>query len=464
MPRLLCILFAVLDPELVTISRSNNNLGNVARLQGDIMIGGLFPIHNAISVAENDTIPQDFTCEGFQMTGFLKSLGMIYAIDRINVADFLKGLTLGYEIYDTCSNAGKALQETIRLTSEWKTTEDYVSGRCNMTNDRQSVKAVIGASYSEVSIAIARQLSFKLIPQISYGSSAEILSDKHRFPSFLRTVPSDIHLTKALSMLINKFNWSYVGIVSSDDDYGRSLIENLSVQLDTMQICTAFKDMIPADINNLRVPKAIHSIIERITNSSANVVIIALKEPLVVEIFKEVLKHNISRIWIATDHWSSSQEVAKMIDIDKIGCVIGFSFKHGEIPGFRKYLQTLDSIDHSDNPFIKKYQQIYCECTEKHKHRQCSQISYNSTNAKWVESPLSCSKDSIPVGVDDYLDRDIEPDGAYSAYLAQKTSQFTLLVVYIVLPSVKHGCKQDEPRPLNSPIESEKDIQTQQVN
>ncbi|XP_075719812.1 G-protein coupled receptor family C group 6 member A-like [Rhinoderma darwinii] len=405
--------------ELVTISRGNSNCGNVARLQGDIMIGGLFPIHKAISALENYTIPYDLTCEGFQRTEFLKSLGMIYTIDRINHFNLLPGLTLGYEIYDTCSNAGKALQETLRLTSEWNSIEDDVSGRCNLTSPRQSVKAVIGAFYSEVSITIARQLSFKLIPQISYGSSAEILSDKQRFPSFLRTVPSDIHLTKALSMLINKFHWSYVAIVSSDDDYGRSFIENLSVQLDLLYICTSFKDMIPADVGNQKVHKAISGIIGKIMNSSASVIILALKVPLVMELFKEILKHNISRTWIATNHWSNSQEVAKMIDIDTIGCVIGFSFKHGEIPGFRQYLHTLDLGNHSENPFIKKYQQIRSECADTQKPKQCFQTSNNCTKSEPVvgKSSLNCSED-ISLETDDYLDRSIEPDVAYSAYLA----------------------------------------------
>ncbi|KAM3930899.1 G-protein coupled receptor family C group 6 member A-like [Leptodactylus fuscus] len=383
------------------------------------MIGGLFPIHKEIPALKNYTSPEDLLCEGFQMTGFLKSLGMIYAIEKINNLNFLPGLTLGYEIYDTCSNAGKALQETIRLTSEWEPPADHFSQQCNISA-RPSVKAVIGALYSEVSITIARHLSFKLIPQISYGSSAEILGDKHRFPSFLRTVPNEIYLTKALSILINKFHWNYVGIVSSDDDYGRSLVENLSVQLDLLDICTAFKDMIPADVGDQRVHQTIHSIIGRITGSSANVIILALKVSLVVEVLKEIVKHNISRTWIATDHWSDSQEVAKMIDIDNIGCVIGFSFKHGEIPGFRKYLHTLESRNHSENPFIKEYLQIQSRCLDAYKHRQCLQASNSCTISGSIleESYLNCSEDNIYLQSDDYLERSIEPDRAYSTYLA----------------------------------------------
>ncbi|XP_018118762.1 G-protein coupled receptor family C group 6 member A isoform X2 [Xenopus laevis] len=401
---------------------NNSPDDSYARLEGDIMIGGLFPIHKEIPDLGIYTKPSEFICTGFDLRGFLRSLGMVHAIERINRFSLLPGIKLGYAIYDTCGDASRGLQETIKLTGYQDSSYGILHGICNVTDRPPLVKAVVGASYSEVSIAVARLLGFQLVPQISYGSSAAILSDKRRFPSFLRTVPSDVHMTKALSKLISQFKWSYVGLISSDDDYGRSILESLAMQFDNKFVCIAFEEKLPADIGNPGVNVSIKAVIGTIKQSPAKVVILALKVPIVMELFNEVLKQNISRVWIATDNWSTSQEVAAMPDIEHVGNILGFSFENREVPGFRMYLRSLSAGPHATNVFIEEYKRLRFECTDQYKeYKRCLEASpHNCTKSQSLnfKSPLACSTGNISLASDDYLDRNIELDGTYSAYLA----------------------------------------------
>lgn len=94
----------------------------------------------------------------------MNALAMINAIEMMNKSPLLAdvNITLGYRILDSCSDVSTALRATQDLTQQ----ADCHRGR-NTSTCGQPVMAVIGASYSEMSIAIARQLTLKMIPQVS---------------------------------------------------------------------------------------------------------------------------------------------------------------------------------------------------------------------------------------------------------------------------------------------------------
>uniref|UniRef100_A0A8C5QQG4 G-protein coupled receptors family 3 profile domain-containing protein n=1 Tax=Leptobrachium leishanense TaxID=445787 RepID=A0A8C5QQG4_9ANUR len=209
----------------------NNNEHPSARLPGDIMIGGIFPINKGVSNSSDQA--NGFLCTGFQPRSMIDALSMIFAIEAINNSTLLPGITLGYEIYDSCSDALKATNAILRMIP--RAVDSMNSTDCNSTEIVPSIKAVVGEEYSEISIAISRFLSIHLIPQISPASSAAILSDKVRFPSFLRTVPNDKHQTEAMLKLIKTFRWNWIGLISSDDDYGRSALDFLHRLADYLQ-------------------------------------------------------------------------------------------------------------------------------------------------------------------------------------------------------------------------------------
>ncbi|XP_078504613.1 G-protein coupled receptor family C group 6 member A-like [Lissotriton helveticus] len=327
----------------------------VARYPGDIQIGALFPIHSAISNLDNRERPDDFNCTGFDMRSFIRSLAFIYTVETINKSPLLPNITLGYEMYDTCGAAFTGLQGAMRFITARNSSEGTVKVMCNYTEYIPSVKAVVGPGFSEVSITVAKTLSLLLIPQISYASTTAVLSDERRFPSFLRTVPSDIFQTKALARLINHFGWNWVGIIVTNDEYGHSAMDSLSEHLDMESVCIDFKFIVPSDVGLQTLNDSIRTTVRKVKTYSAKVVVTFIKGNIVRILLQEALRQNVKRVWIASDVWSTAKLVDSEDELQKLGTILGFCFMRDNIDGFREYLRNPQPAPGTVNSFLEEY-------------------------------------------------------------------------------------------------------------
>uniref|UniRef100_UPI00398F0132 G-protein coupled receptor family C group 6 member A-like n=1 Tax=Pristiophorus japonicus TaxID=55135 RepID=UPI00398F0132 len=353
---------------------------------------------------------------------FLQAQAMIYSIEQINNSTLLPGVKLGYEIYDTCSDVIAAIQVTTRFLSKFNSSVSSVEVHCNYTDYVPIVKAVVGDAYSEISIVVARMLNLYLIPQVSYGASAEILSDKIRFPSFFRTIPSDVHQTEAMAKLVNHFKWNWVGAIGSDDDYGQAGMNSFISNAGKFNICIAFHKLISSYIHHQDVNEmSIDQIAETIKNSSAEVIILFAKVPIVIQLFTTLIKQNVSKTWIASDSWSTSRQVASLCHIEKVGNIFGFSFKNGTIPNFVDYLQKLDLCPKGANRFIEEYKKLYLNCSDRcvNDTGTCNANSqqYKPLNTFNLSSHCACSKANNALNDHDLIEN-IQPGTTYGVYLA----------------------------------------------
>ena len=53
---------------------------------------------------------------------------------------------------------------------------------------------------------------------MSFATAAEVLNDRDRFHSFFRTIPSFEFLSPSLAVLMEKFNWTQLAVVTEDED------------------------------------------------------------------------------------------------------------------------------------------------------------------------------------------------------------------------------------------------------
>ena len=130
--------------------------------------------------------------------------------------NLLPGTTLGFEIRETCTQTNQALEQSL----------NFVTGRTLAMNGTVlGISGVVGATVSDVSATVARLLRLFNVPQISFASTADTLSDKTIFDYFLRTVPPDSLQAKAIADIVEYFNWTYVVAISTGSVYGREGIE-----------------------------------------------------------------------------------------------------------------------------------------------------------------------------------------------------------------------------------------------
>ncbi|XP_069462731.1 G-protein coupled receptor family C group 6 member A-like [Ambystoma mexicanum] len=396
--------------------------GPAARLPGDVMIGGLFPLHMGVSTPQNDSPPLDFNCTGFDFVSVIQALSMIYTIEQINNSTLLPGITLGYEMYDTCSSVSKAMESAMGVITEADSSNESTTLiGCNKYEP--DVKAVVGERYSEISASVSQLLSLYLIPQVSYASSASILNNTVKYRSFLRTVPSDIHQTRALAKLVSVLQWNWVGIIYSNDDYGRSALESLSVELEKQSVCIAFKELIQYNVNDPTINSQIHGIIDKLENtSSAKVIFVISRAPSLLKLFAAFIKHNVTKIWIASDAWATSAQVSGLENIQNIGPILGFSFRKGFIDGFTDYLQNLQPPPKGTNSFMEEYKELRFGCTEEYAtYKNCTIIAAKHCSASAaveMKSPLACSIENVSLANDAFLLRYIHNGTSYSVHLA----------------------------------------------
>ncbi|XP_044146502.1 LOW QUALITY PROTEIN: G-protein coupled receptor family C group 6 member A-like [Bufo gargarizans] len=340
---------------------------------------------------------------------------MIYAIENINNSTLLPGITLGYEIYDTCSDGLKAAKATLQIISNSVTNS---SADCNHTELIPNIKAVVGSVFSELTIISSRILSLYFIPQISPSSSAVTLLDRLKFPSLLRTVPNDNHQTKAIVTLINKFGWNWVGVIALDDAYGHSASSTLDSLFKQYGICTAFSKKISPHVNNFDL----QDLTDELINSSTNVVIVFLKPPIVKKLFERAIRLNISKIWIASDSWANSKYILPIENIRKLGTIIGLDFKFEQITGFSQYLRNLKPPEKgATNKFLEEYKELRFGCDDQ---------------SILPKSPLACH--------DNVTDIYMENDDFLVQYILWSSAYSTSLAVTAIAQAIRNiVCKED---------------------
>ncbi|KAM7382334.1 hypothetical protein PAMP_002071 [Pampus punctatissimus] len=336
-----------------------------ATAPGDIIIGGIFPIHEDVDKQNNSFAPHLQPCVRFDKRGLAKALAMINAVEVMNKSPLLAELnvTLGYQIQDSCSDVSTALRATADFTQQ---THCHTGG--NDSTYGQPVMAVIGASSSEISIAVARQLTLKMIPQISYSSTAVILKDKSRFPAFMRTIPNDEHQTAAMVRLLSSYGWNWVGIVTTDGDYGRSALDNFVSQASEKGICVAFKSTLPLSVTSQDACLAISQTATTISKNPKVQVIVSFTKPTHMKYLYQELRNqtlaagqnmeSMRRVWVASDSWSTSSSVLGKLTLNDIGHIIGFTFKSGNLSSFSEYLSGLEAAGHNyrgNNSFLQEF-------------------------------------------------------------------------------------------------------------
>uniref|UniRef100_K7FVX6 Extracellular calcium-sensing receptor n=1 Tax=Pelodiscus sinensis TaxID=13735 RepID=K7FVX6_PELSI len=333
-----------------------------AQKKGDIILGGLFPIHFGVAAKDQDlkSRPESVECIRYNFRGFRWLQAMIFAIEEINSSPtLLPNMTLGYRIFDTCNTVSKALEATLSFVAQNKIDSLNLDEFCNCSDHIPSTIAVVGATGSGISTAVANLLGLFYIPQVSYASSSRLLSNKNQFKSFLRTIPNDEHQATAMADIIEYFRWNWVGTIAADDDYGRPGIEKFREEAEERDICIDFSEL----ISQYSVEEEIQQVVEVIQNSTAKVIVVFSSGPDLEPLIKEIVKRNITgRIWLASEAWASSSLIAMPEFFHVIGGTIGFALKAGQIPGFREFLQKVHPKKSTNNGFTKEFWEETFNC------------------------------------------------------------------------------------------------------
>ena len=325
-----------------------------------LVLGGLFPVHTF----------EDGSCGGIFDLGVQTLEAMVLATDSINSdSSLIPGVTLQFDIRDTCTIGNKALEQSLEFVCV-RGSENEAS---SVNGTAVGVSGVVGAALSRVSEPVARLLRLFEVPQISYASTADTLSDKATFDYFLRTVPPDSLQAQAIADIVEHFNWTYVVAMHTGDVYGtegiKAFIDELDRRNNMTKKCIATLQSIEleSDAEVEDFDEAIERINQEwVRNATVAVLFVQLKTAIGVleavgrkrKMDPEFASKNFT--WIGSDGWGD--QLPK--ELHEVACgslsIVPRSLMSDK---FDEYFQSLHPLNYTANPWFGEYWESIFNCS-----------------------------------------------------------------------------------------------------
>uniref|UniRef100_A0A4X1SFY0 Glutamate metabotropic receptor 2 n=2 Tax=Sus scrofa TaxID=9823 RepID=A0A4X1SFY0_PIG len=342
----------------------------VLTLEGDLVLGGLFPVHQKGSLAE-ECGPVN------EHRGIQRLEAMLFALDRINRdPSLLPGVRLGAHILDSCSKDTHALEQALDFVRA--SLSRGADGSRHICPDGSyathgdaptAITGVIGGSYSDVSIQVANLLRLFQIPQISYASTSAKLSDKSRYDYFARTVPPDFFQAKAMAEILRFFNWTYVSTVASEGDYGETGIEAFELEARARNICVATSEKVGRAMSRAAFEGVVRSLLQK---PSARVAVLFTRSEDARELLAATQRLNASFTWVASDGWGALESVVAGSEGAAEGAIT-IELASYPISDFASYFRSLDPWNNSRNPWFREFWEQRFRCS--FRQRDCASHS-----------------------------------------------------------------------------------------
>uniref|UniRef100_A0A672Z404 G-protein coupled receptors family 3 profile domain-containing protein n=1 Tax=Sphaeramia orbicularis TaxID=375764 RepID=A0A672Z404_9TELE len=243
--------------------------------------------------------------------GFQYAQAMLFAIKEINNStDLLPGISLGYKMYDSCASVARGVKVALALTNV-------------------------------------------------------------KYPSFLRTIPSDYHQSRALAQLVRYFGWTWVGAVRNNDDYGNNGMATFIETAEQLGICLEYSvSMFRTD-----PPEKIKNIVDIISRSTSKVIVAFLSAKEVHVLISKMSEYNLTGYqWVGTEAWIFDSKTAAMDTHHILDGAIGLSIPEAHVSGMKEFMLDVKPLNSSGNElFTELWEKLFnCKFKQNHNQRVCT--------------------------------------------------------------------------------------------
>ncbi|XP_058244099.1 extracellular calcium-sensing receptor-like [Hemibagrus wyckioides] len=331
-------------------------------MNGDFVIGGIFTFHHYTRTEQftYTRLPSQTECYGydidFREVRFARA--MEFTIHEINNrTDLLPGITLGYQIHDSCSTVPMAIRVAFQLANGFE--PDFNETSTCSQYAAATVPAIIGDSASTQSISIARVLGLFGIPQVSHYATCACLSDKHHYPTFFRTIPSDQHQAAALARMVKHFGWIWIGAVRSDSDYGNYGMASFLKAAQAEGICVEYSE----SYYRTQPRSKLERVANVIRRSTARVIIAFMASGDMKILLAELSRQPPPPLqWIGSETWITDPDILRY---NMCAGAIGFGVPRSVIPGLREFLLDLTPSKALESPLLTEFWESSFSCNLK---------------------------------------------------------------------------------------------------
>uniref|UniRef100_A0A4W5RUZ6 Olfactory receptor C family, d1 n=1 Tax=Hucho hucho TaxID=62062 RepID=A0A4W5RUZ6_9TELE len=301
--------------------------------EGDINIGAVFALHRIalFKVPSFTSRPEKTPCISFNSREFQFAQTLIFALEEINnSSDLLPGLSLGYQVYDSCSSAPLAIHSALALM--------------NSPGPEDSLGDPSSCSRSP----------------ISHFATCACLSNRKKFPSFFRTIPSDFYQSRALAKLVKHFGWNWVGVVNSNNDYGNSGMATFMEAAWHEGVCVEYQEAIHRTDSRDKLLEAIR-VIRRAT---ARVVVLFLGLGDLIPLLNELaLEGDPGLQWVGSESWITARVLAENKAYGFLRGAVGFAIRNARLDGLEGFLDKVHPSQAPDNTLLREFWETVFQCS-----------------------------------------------------------------------------------------------------
>ncbi|XP_026222294.1 extracellular calcium-sensing receptor-like [Anabas testudineus] len=282
---------------------------------------------------------------------------MLFAIEDINNrTDLLPGISLGYKLYDTCGSIARSVRVALALANGNERISTSSKAQC--TKPAQ-VQAIMGETSSSPTVAIATVIGPFHIPLISHYATCACLSDKTKYPSFLRTIPSDYYQSRALAQLVKHFGWTWVGAIRSNNDYGNNGMATFTETAQQLGICLEYSVAFFRTDPLNKIQKIID-----IIKLSTSKVIVAFLSHLDMDVLMNMLSlHNLTGFqWVGSESWIIDSQTAEKDNNHILDGAIGVFIPKAHVSGVREFILNVKPVNSSGNDMLAEFWEALFNC------------------------------------------------------------------------------------------------------
>ncbi|KAL7879142.1 hypothetical protein AOLI_G00101160 [Acnodon oligacanthus] len=324
---------------------------------GDILVGGIFTFHTSWEIPDLSYVvkPHPLKCRSLDFRAFQLSQSLIFATEEINnSSSLLPGVLLGYKLYDTCSSTSMAVRMAMAL----------VNGKEKSDLDEPcakpaQVQTIIGDTFSSASMAIASSIGPFNIPMISHYATCSCLSNKRKYPSFLRTIPSDYYQSRALAEMVKHFGWTWVGAIRRDDDYGNSGMAAFTEAAEQLGVCLEYSLPFIRTYSEEKVLR----IIQQIKSSTSRVIVGFLDDMDLGILLRVFFEHNITGYqWVGTEAWIFDPVLAALDKHNILQGAIGLAIPKTTVTGLEDFILDINPLKSAGREIFPKFWEALFDC------------------------------------------------------------------------------------------------------
>lgn len=224
--------------------------------------------------------------------------------------------------------------------------------------------------------------------QVSHSSTLPILSDKTQFPSFLRTLASDLTSSSAVTQLVLHFRWTWVDILAQDDDFGQEASSLAAQELSQAGVCIEAQLYVPSQ----QSPEKTDTVVQRMHSCTATVVLVFLSNLNFLLILQGLLGLRVSgQVWVS----KGTLHMAMALAVPGVSQVLqgsfGLGFHSSRAPSFPEFLARLHPSRTPEDMFLERFWEVTFGCTWPRKNSTVTgvvRLCSGSESLRSQESPF----------------------------------------------------------------------------